>query len=291
MMCFDQSSLGAKSYRSFNKCCGQIIQKPHALVGPGHSRQEHQCLNQPRTIPDRNEGEVLRRLLRRFGADDHDLRIAHVAIDRKHTTAEDRPPTSRCRIAPPRRRGPHRVGGPAFSWRADESQPSCDAGTGLSGDRRALQGGRRRCRDPGSQLPRLPPDVQPRRAHAGGNGIATIVMGCAKDIVEHVGVPRFLFSDFPLGNAAGRPKDPVSQAFTLDLALRVLETAPAPRTTVQSPLAWRGADWKLDYCNIERLTPEEIARRRANSTGTRRRLERCCAKAESRCADSAGDAG
>src|SRR5438067_1047541 len=55
-------------------------------------------------------------------------------------------------------------------------------------------------------------------------------MGCAKDIVEHVGVPRFLFSDFPLGNPAGRPNDPQSQAFTLELALRVLEAAPAPRT-------------------------------------------------------------
>src|SRR5437764_2501180 len=89
-------------------------------------------------------------------------------------------------------------------------------------------------------------------------------MGCAKDIVEHVGVPRFLFSDFPLGNAAGRPKDAVSQAFTLDLALSVLETAPAPRTTVQNPLRWSASpDWKLDYSNIERLTPEEITRRRA----------------------------
>jgi len=29
--------------------------------------------------------------------------------------------------------------------------------------------------------------------------IATVVMGCAKDIVEYVGVPRLLFSDFPLG--------------------------------------------------------------------------------------------
>ncbi len=27
------------------------------------------------------------------------------------------------------------------------------------------------------------------------------------DIVEYCGVPRFLFSDFPLGNAAGRPHD------------------------------------------------------------------------------------
>ena len=32
-------------------------------------------------------------------------------------------------------------------------------------------------------------------------------MGCAKDIVEQAGVPRFLFSDFPLGNPAGKPKD------------------------------------------------------------------------------------
>src|SRR5215472_12788672 len=96
------------------------------------------------------------------------------------------------------------------------------------------------------------------------NGIATVVMGCAKDIVEYVGVPRLLFSDFPLGNAAGRPKDPASQAFTLDLALRLLQTAPAARTTVQSPLRWSTSpDWKLDYCNIERLSPEEIARRRA----------------------------
>ena len=42
------------------------------------------------------------------------------------------------------------------------------------------------------------------------------------------------------------------------------ESAPAPRTTVQSPLKWNAdPDWKLDYCNIERLDPEEIARRRA----------------------------
>jgi hypothetical protein len=96
------------------------------------------------------------------------------------------------------------------------------------------------------------------------NGIATVIMGCAKDIVEYVGVPRLLFSDFPLGNAAGRPKDRESQALTLDLALRLLEGAPGPRTTLQSPLRWSAdPDWKLDYCNIERLSPEEIARRRA----------------------------
>src|SRR4051812_28575276 len=89
-------------------------------------------------------------------------------------------------------------------------------------------------------------------------------MGCAKDIVEHVGVPRFLFSDFPLGNPAGRPHDADSQTLTLELALGGLEPAPAPRTAVQSPQRWSDdPDWKLDFSNIARLSPEEIARRRA----------------------------
>ena len=88
-------------------------------------------------------------------------------------------------------------------------------------------------------------------------------MGCAKDIVEHVGVPRFLFSDFPLGNAAGRPHDVASQVFTMELALKLLEAAPASRTTVQSPLRWSAnPDWKLDFSNIEQLSADEIARRR-----------------------------
>jgi D-proline reductase (dithiol) PrdB len=99
--------------------------------------------------------------------------------------------------------------------------------------------------------------------HLEANGIPTVIMGAAKDIVEHCGVPRFLFSDFPLGNSAGRPFDADSQALTLELALRVLETAPAARTTVQSPLRWRDdAAWKLDFSNLDRMTPEQIAERR-----------------------------
>lgn len=96
------------------------------------------------------------------------------------------------------------------------------------------------------------------------NGIPTVVMGCAKDIVEFAGVPRFLFSDFPLGNSAGKPKDPQSQAQTLEMALRVLESAAGPRTTMQSPLRWSAnPDWKLDFSNIDQMSPAEVARRRA----------------------------
>lgn len=88
-------------------------------------------------------------------------------------------------------------------------------------------------------------------------------MGCAKDIVEHCGVPRFVFSDFPLGNSAGKPFDVASQRATLELALRVLDTAPAARTTVQSPQQWNADhSWKRDYSNVERLTPEAIVERR-----------------------------
>ena len=100
--------------------------------------------------------------------------------------------------------------------------------------------------------------------HLEANGIPTVIIGAARDIVEHVGVPRFLFSDFPLGNPAGRPHDPQSQAVTLELALRVLESAPAPRTTVQSPLRWsEDPAWKRDFSNIALLSRDEIARRRA----------------------------
>ena len=99
--------------------------------------------------------------------------------------------------------------------------------------------------------------------HLEANGIATVIMGCAKDIVEHCGVPRFLFSDFPLGNSAGRPFDVESQRQTLELALRVLESAPGARTTMQSPIRWReDASWKCDYLDLTKLSPEQIAERR-----------------------------
>ncbi len=94
-------------------------------------------------------------------------------------------------------------------------------------------------------------------------GIPTVIMGAAKDIVEYCGVPRLLFSDFPLGNAAALPNNIQSQDSNFELALRLLEGAPAARTTVQSPLVWASdPSWKLDYSNLERLSAEEIKRLR-----------------------------
>ena len=99
--------------------------------------------------------------------------------------------------------------------------------------------------------------------HLEANGIPTVIMGCAKDIVEHCGVSRFLFSDFPLGNSGGRPFDVESQRLTLELALSLLESATGPRTTMQSPLRWsEDASWKCDYLDLTKLTPEKLAERK-----------------------------
>ena len=99
--------------------------------------------------------------------------------------------------------------------------------------------------------------------HLESREIPTVIAGSAKDVVEHCGVPRFLFTDFPLGNSAGKPNDLKSQENTLEMALALLESAQAPRTTVQSSQIWSSShDWKLDFQNVARIPPEEIKKRR-----------------------------
>jgi hypothetical protein len=199
-------------------------------------------------------------------AKDHDLRISHIAIDRKHTTAEDPGtyfPLTELRLAAARGRigsiAPRFHGLPTNRSHRVTLEVDCPEVVD-------------RCLTDAVDAAILVPNCPVCHQSVGlaartleAQGIATVVMGCAKDIVEYVGVPRLLFSDFPLGNAAGRPNDANSQAFTLELALRVLETAPSARTTVQSPLVWGASpDWKVDYLNLAALSPEEIARRRAD---------------------------
>lgn len=198
---------------------------------------------------------------------DHDLRISHVGIDRKHTSMEDsgtwfplpllRKFATEGRIG---RLAPRFHGVPTN--RSQRTTAEVDIPEVVA-----------RCQTDGADVAILVANcpichqtlaMTARALEAAG--IATVLMGCAKDIVEHVGVPRFLFSDFPLGNGAGRPHDPESQRQTLELALNLLEAAPAARTTLQSPLVWSSdASWKLDFSNIERVAPEELARLRAES--------------------------
>jgi hypothetical protein len=77
-------------------------------------------------------------------------------------------------------------------------------------------------------------------------------MGCAKDLVEHCAVPRFAWSDSPLGNSCGKPFDDESQRGTLSIALGLLEHAFAPQTTVATPYRWSNDHtWKRDFWHVE----------------------------------------
>jgi hypothetical protein len=100
--------------------------------------------------------------------------------------------------------------------------------------------------------------------HLEANGIATVIMGCARDIVESAGVPRYFWSNLPLGNSAGKPQDLASQTRTLRDALALIDSATEPRTTQVSDQHWSTSDdWQLDFMNIERLSDADISRLRA----------------------------
>ena len=77
------------------------------------------------------------------------------------------------------------------------------------------------------------------------NGIPTVMIASAKDIVEHCGVARLLFVDYPLGNPCGEPYDVTQQRQVFDMALDLLESAAGPRTTWDAGLGWSGGNaWK-----------------------------------------------
>lgn len=202
-------------------------------------------------------------------AGEHDLRNVHVAVDRDHHAQGDQAcyfPLAALRRAAAR----GRIGEVAPRFFGLPTNRSHRVTLGSYCPELVA-----RCRDDGVDAVVLVPNcpvchqsVSLAASELERAGIATVVMGCAKDLVEHVGVPRFLFSDFPLGNAAGRPHDVESQDFTLELALKLLEGAPAARTTLQSPLRWaEDAAWKRDFMSLDALTPEVIARRRAAFDG------------------------
>ncbi len=89
--------------------------------------------------------------------------------------------------------------------------------------------------------------------HLEANGIPTVIVGSALDVVEYCGVPRFYFNDFPLGNPCGPPWKPEMQRNILRQALRLFETARGPRTTVKSPFTWHedGAVWRARYGRVD----------------------------------------
>lgn len=199
-----------------------------------------------------------------------DLRISHIAIDRAHTTAEDQgsyfPLRAFKALADNGNIG-------AVSLRIYGLPTNRSHKTTIEVDCEELkQRAQRDEVDIAVLLPNCPvchQSVSLAARTLENAGIPTVVMGCAKDIVEYVGVPRFLFSDFPLGNAAGPPNDKAAQLETARLALELFKSATVGRTTLTSPLRWPGApNWKKNYSNASLLSKTELkARRKAFDQG------------------------
>jgi hypothetical protein len=95
--------------------------------------------------------------------------------------------------------------------------------------------------------------------HLEANGIATVVMGCARDIVEECGVARFVFTDFPLGNPCGKPWDVPMQQAIVESTLTLLERAWMPRTTVQTPFRWENDTWRDAFMRVDESNREALA--------------------------------
>ena len=100
----------------------------------------------------------------------------------------------------------------------------------------------------------------------------------ARDIIEHCGVPRFVFTDFPLGNPCGKPYDAEMQRLIIETALDLLETATNPRTRVQTPFGWSDdRSWRANYMKVDATNRAALA-----AAGEARRAAYAAARKEGR---------
>ena len=145
----------------------------------------------------------------------HDLRISHIAYDRMHTSADDsgtwfplpqlqrlaasRPDRRKSRRASSARRPTAAIASPSRPTRRKSSRAAATDAV-----------------DAAVLVPNCPvchQTVSLVARHLEANGISTVVMGCAKDIVEHAAVPRFLVlaisrSAIPPASRTIRPRKP-----------------------------------------------------------------------------------
>ena len=100
--------------------------------------------------------------------------------------------------------------------------------------------------------------------HLEANGIPTLIIGSAIDVVEHCGVPRYLHSDFPLGNPCGKPYDKDMQRSIINQGVAMLRTVTKPNSSERTPYEWGENSWRDDYSKVDDSKREELSRRGEN---------------------------
>jgi hypothetical protein len=102
----------------------------------------------------------------------------------------------------------------------------------------------------------------------------TVLIGSARDIVEHCAVPRFLFVDFPLGNPCGKPWDDAMQKRIVKHGLSLFETVTAPMTTVVSTENWGDDSWRQRYLEVTQENRAALAAKGEELRHRRQQRER-----------------
>ena len=82
--------------------------------------------------------------------------------------------------------------------------------------------------------------------HLEENGIPTLCLGSALDILRAGQPPRAAFVDYPLGHSAGRPFDEADQLAVVTAALRAFEDITTPGGLVTLPNRWPEVSWAQD---------------------------------------------
>jgi D-proline reductase (dithiol) PrdB len=98
--------------------------------------------------------------------------------------------------------------------------------------------------------------------HLEANGLPTVIIGSAIDIIEHCGVPRFLYTDFPLGNPCGVPYDHEMQLSIINQAIALFRSAYEANTTERTTYIWsEDNSWRDGYSKVDKSNREELAQR------------------------------
>lgn len=104
--------------------------------------------------------------------------------------------------------------------------------------------------------------------HLESNGIITLIIGSAVDIIEYCGAPRYLHNDFPLGNPCGIPYDEAMQLEIMKQGLALIEKSKQARTIQYTSHRWKDDTWREDYAVIDDSNREEL-----KLSGERRRQQ------------------
>jgi len=94
------------------------------------------------------------------------------------------------------------------------------------------------------------------------------------DVVTHCGVPRYLHSDFPLGNPCGQPYDREMQQAIVLQGLHLFASATAANTIARTPFSWSDDDWREAYARVD-----DSNRQRLFELGEQRRQLQATTKA------------